>query len=67
MKTLREKFEGLGINSYLDLRVTTGCSDSLAKQLWYGSKRNGKALPLSKRMAEILKNKTGASLDYLLS
>uniref|UniRef100_A0A6H2A0H0 Uncharacterized protein n=1 Tax=viral metagenome TaxID=1070528 RepID=A0A6H2A0H0_9ZZZZ len=67
MKTLQEKLKGLGINSYKDLEGLTACSESLAKQLWYGSIRNGKPLPLSRQMAEKIKEKTGASLDYLLS
>ena len=65
MKILQEKFKGLGINSYKELKELTGCSESLAKQLWYGSKRDGNPLPLSRRMAIILKAKTNASLDYL--
>jgi len=67
MKTLQEKFRGLGIISYQNLQAVAGCSESLAKQLWYGSKRKGKPLPLSRQMANKLKEKTGASLDYLLS
>jgi len=67
MKTLQEKLKGLGITSYKELERLTECSESLAKQLWYGSKREGKPLPLSRQMANKIKEKTGASLDYLLS
>ena len=66
-RELQDKFRFLGINSYKDLVRLVSCSESLAKQLWYGSKREGKPLPLSRQMANKIKEKTGASLDYLLS
>jgi len=66
-KNVQIKLKNLGIVSYRNLKELTNCSESLAKQLWYGSRRDGNPLPLSRKMVLTLKEKTGASLDYLLS
>lgn len=52
---------GLGIQHPKDLRKMLGCSMSLAYKVWYDK------AALSKKQAEKIKEKTGASLDFLLS
>lgn len=58
---VQRKLVGLGISHPKELQKMLGCSMSLAYKVWYG-KAN-----LSKKQAETIKLKTGASLDYLLS
>jgi hypothetical protein len=57
----RKKITSLGINGPVDLRSLLGCSMSLAYKIWYGKAK------LSVKQARVLKEKKGASLDYLLS
>lgn len=57
---MKNKLVGLGINHPKDLKLMLGCSMSLAYKVWYG-KAN-----LSRMQAEKIKQKTGASLDFLL-
>lgn len=56
----KKKLIGLGISHPKKLQKMLGCSLSLAYKVWY-NKAN-----LSKKQAEKIKQKTGASLDYLL-
>ena len=57
----RKKLTSLGVQNPQELRELLKCSMSLAYKVWYG-KAN-----LSIKQANKLKEKTGVSLDYLLS
>jgi len=57
---MKKKLIGLGIKHPNELRAMLGCSMSLAYKVWY------KKAALSRKQAEKIKKKTGASLDFLL-
>ena len=59
---VRKKLIGLGIKDRKELQQILGCSQSMANKLWYGQVGH-----LTPKMAIIIKKKTGASLDFLLS
>lgn len=58
---MKRKLIALGYTHPKDLQVALGCSMSLALKIWY-EKAN-----LSKKQALKIKEKTGASLDFLLN
>ena len=57
----QKKLIGIGISHPKELQEILGCSMSLAYKVWYGK------APLSRQQAVKIKEKTNASLDYLLS
>jgi plasmid maintenance system antidote protein VapI len=57
----KDKLIKIGIKDRKELREILDCTQSMANKIWY--KQSG----LSMEMARRIKEKTGASLDYLLS
>ncbi len=60
-EAIQKKLRAVGINSVKELNKIIGGHLDLSYKIW-----NGRA-PLSKDRAIIIKEKTGASLDFLLS
>ena len=57
---MKDKLQAIGIKSIEELMKIAGCQRRICQDVWYGHKI------LSKKMALKVKNKTGASLDFLL-
>lgn len=58
---MKDKLQKIGIMSIQDLMKITGKKRRMCQDVWYGHRS------ISKSMALKIKQKTGASLDFLLS
>jgi len=57
---MKDKLSKIGIKDIEDLMVVTGKKRRICQDVWYGHRG------ISKSMAMKIKQKTGASLDFLL-
>ena len=60
-KIIQQRLKNFGINDAKDLQKLTGTKSlRICQMIWYGHRE------ISLKMAKTIKQKTGASLDYIL-